>query len=89
MYKAVFSRMPIVDYMSGSIHKSGDLVWYLDNETKDLYLLRCIIPDNDNDPSLAKTASGALDDNQLKSIGWVNENPKLDILSSSVMQTVN
>jgi len=46
MYKAVFSKMQIVDYISGDKYDSGDLVWYLDNASGYLYLLRCVVPQN-------------------------------------------
>jgi hypothetical protein len=87
MYKAVFSKLSIVDYIAGDTYASGDLVWWLDPTTKQLYLLRCVIPGNDNDPADARK-DGAIDDNELKALGWVNENPKVNVLSSSVMNIV-
>lgn len=88
MYRAVFSKMQIVNYTSEDLYDSGDLVWYLDNASGDLYLLRCVVPQNSNDPGTARV-DGKLDDNELKALGWVNENPNLNILSSSVIDVVD
>lgn len=72
-YKQMLSQLDIVDYTKGNSYPVGKLVWFQDYDKK-LYLLRCILPDNANEPN----------SKNFQRSGWEDKNPCLNILDYGI-----
>lgn len=79
LYKQVFGQLNIVDYSPNNVYNGDDLVWYQDLD-KNLYLLKCITPNNRIPPNTTGT------DKDLKNSGWENQNKYLNILDYGIEQ---
>lgn len=90
-YKHVFAELDISEYIdpavSGTAYQYDDLIWFQD-QNKDLWLLRSILNDNVNSPSLA---IGDLLDGKpnFEKYGWQDQNEHVDLLNSDLLSQLS
>lgn len=74
LYFNTIKSMNTVQYVSGTTYEYNDIVWYKDDATGKLYILKCIIDENAQRP----------DPNDFISSGWQNQQENIDIFKYNV-----